>query len=227
MSKQSILNWPVSERPRERALAEGVASLSDAELLAIILRTGTSQQNAVGLGRELLTRFKGLRGLFSAEMVKLLKVAGLGKAKAASLAAVSELARRSLKEEVLNKDFVHEPEAVMRYLSCAMRDLKRECFKVLYLDKAHRIMSDDDLFEGTVDQAAVHPREVVRAALEHHATSLVLVHNHPSGFTKPSAEDHSITKRLIDVCALVGIKVLDHIIVGDNRYFSFAQEGLI
>ena len=224
---KGIQSWPDAERPRERLLQGGATQLSDAELVAVMLRSGVRGKDAVALGRELLARFGGLRGLLSADRESLLKVSGLGSAKSASLLAVAELSRRFLLEQVPGKNVIRDPQAVIDYLYAALRDRKREVFKVLFLNKANGMTGEADLFQGTVDEAAVHPREIVRAALERHATAVILVHNHPSGRVEPSPEDRTITQKIKAACETVSIRVLDHLIVGDNRHFSFREAGLL
>ena len=216
----SISTWPKSERPRERLLEKGAATLSDAEILAVLLRNGIKGKDAVALSRELLSQFGGIRGFLSADKRELKKIKGLGAAKIATLLAATEIARRSLREELIGKNVIRDPESVIAYLQASMRDKKKEVFKVLFLNKANRIIDEADLFEGTVDEAAVHPREVVKAALDCHATAIILVHNHPSGRVEPSAEDRVITHRIQAACSSVNIKMLDHIIVGGSRYHS-------
>jgi len=223
----SINHWPKRERPRERLLAEGAKVLSDAELLAVLLRNGIKGKDAVVLGRELLAKHGGLRGFLSLEANALKGEKGLGQAKVATLLAANEIARRALREDLIGKNVVRDPESVIEYLYATMRDRKREVFKVLFLNKANQIIDEADLFEGTVDEAAVHPRELVKAALDRHATAIILVHNHPSGRTEPSAEDRAITAKLQTACSVVSIKVLDHVIVGDNSCFSFREKGLL
>ena len=222
-----IKAWPESERPRERLTRFGASALSDADLLALLLRNGMKGKDAVMLGRELVGKFGSLRGILAAGPRELQAVKGLGSAKIASILAASEMAKRQLGQEIRGKSYARDPEAVVNYLTVSLRDLKREVFKVLFLDKGNRILDEKDLFHGTVDEAAVHPREVVRAALELHATALILVHNHPSGRIQPSPEDREITRRIQSACQTVGIKVLDHIIVGDNQFFSFNEHGLL
>ena len=222
-----IKSWPLTERPRERLLAEGADKLSTAELLAVLLRNGTRGKDAVTFSRELLAKFGGLRGFLSAEAKALKGEKGLGPAKIAALAAAGEIFRRALREEIIGKNAIRDPESVLNYLYASMRDRKKEVFKVLFLDKANRVIDEQNLFEGTVDEAAVHPREVVKAALDRHATGIILVHNHPSGRTEPSVEDRAITAKLQSACSSVGLKILDHLIVGDDPYFSFSERGLI
>lgn len=222
-----IKDWPQSERPRERIFSEGAASLTDAELISLLLRSGVRGKDAIMFSRELVGIGGGLRGLLTMEAARLRKICGMGPAKAASLAAVIEIARRFLREEMTGKSLIREPQSVMDYLSAALRDEKRELFKVLYLDKGNAVMAEETLFKGTVDQAAVHPREVIRAALERHACAIVLVHNHPSGRVEPSREDREITAKLKTLCGEMGIRVLDHLIIGGSGYFSFREHGLL
>jgi DNA repair protein RadC len=201
--------------------------LSESELLAILLRSGTKGKDATALGRELMIRFGNLRGLFSTGSKELQSVKGLGPAKSAVLLAARELVNRYLQEPLPAATMIREPEAVMKYLYGCLRDQKREIFKVLYLNKAHSIIRDEDLFQGTVDQAVIYVRELVKSALEHHATALILVHNHPSGRVRPSREDLKMTRKIELACQTVCIKILDHIIVGNNRYFSFRENRLL
>ena len=208
-------------------LEQGACVLSDAELIAILLRNGTKGKDAISLSRELLHTFAGLRGLFSAGPEELQKVRGLGRAKSAALAAAMEIARRQLREEIVGKNIIRDPESVVHYLTLAMRDQKREVFKALFLNKANRILAERDLFHGTVDSSAVHPREVVKAALDHHATAVIFVHNHPSGRVTPSPEDRHMTQTLKAALETVSVKVLDHLIIGDNQHFSFCEHGLL
>lgn len=177
--------------------------------------------------RELVGQNGGLRRLLTLEVGRLREIRGLGPAKAAALAAVLEIAKRFLREEMTGKSVIREPQSVMDYLSAALRDEKREIFKVLYLDKGHAVSAEETLFTGTVDQAAIHPREVIRAALEHHASALVFVHNHPSGRLEPSREDREITAKLKVLCQEMGIQVLDHLIIGGSGYYSFREHGLL
>ncbi|MSR77706.1 MAG: JAB domain-containing protein [Candidatus Omnitrophica bacterium] len=227
METQSIKSWPEKERPRERIFNHGSGSLSDAELVALLLRSGMRGKDVISFSRELLQQRGGLRGLFSSEWKGLEQVKGLGPAKIAAILAVKEICIRQLREEMMGKNVIQDPQSVMQYLYTSMRDHKREVFKVLFLDKGNRVIDEQDLFEGTVDQTAVHPREVVKAALDHHATAVILVHNHPSGRTQPSMEDRAMTCKLQGACHAVGISILDHIIIGDNQCFSFSEHRLL
>ncbi|MBI5410079.1 MAG: DNA repair protein RadC [Nitrospirae bacterium] len=223
-----IKSWPDSEKPRERLRENGTGALSDAELLAILLGTGVKGKDALSLARELLARFGGFRGLLSANWHELREIRGLGNAKIASLLSAVEISRRQLKEEVVGKTYCRDPKSIMDYLYSTLRDRSREVFKVLFLDKANSIIGEEDLFEGTVDETAVYPREVLKAAFKRHRTTgAILVHCHPSGRVQPSREDQEITRKLQSVCSPVGIKILDHIIVGDNQYFSFNEQNLL
>lgn len=223
----AISSWPESERPRERIFRCGVEALSDAELVAVLLRTGVRGRDAVAFSRELLARFKGLRGLLGAEKAELAGTKGLGHAKVAAILAVNEMTRRRLREEVVGKSFIRDAGAVVEYLQAVLKDRKKEFFKVLFLDKGNRVTDDRDLFRGTVDEAAVYTREIVKTSLDCHATALVLVHNHPSGRVQPSREDLEITRKIRQACETVSIRVLDHIIVGDGQYFSFSEHRLL
>jgi DNA repair protein RadC len=222
---QGIRTWPVDERPRERLLTRGAAVLSDAELVAIFLRTGLPGKSAVDLARELLARFGGLRGLLSADAAALCACPGLGPAKYAQLQAALEMARRHLGEQITRGDALSDPAATRRFLQARLRDRAHEIFACLYLDNQHRVLGFEELFRGTLDGASVYPREVVKAALKHNAAALIFAHNHPSGVAEPSAADRSLTQRLRAALALVDIRVLDHLVVGDGEITSLAERG--
>jgi DNA repair protein RadC len=221
----TIREWPLDERPRERLLKHGPAALSDAELLAIFLRTGVAGVSAVELARQLLTRFGSLRGLFSASRSDFCRVHGLGDAKYTQLQAVLEMARRHLAEQLPRETVLTDPRATREYLRMRLRDLPHEIFACIYLDNQHRLLAFEELFRGTIDGASVYPREVVKAALKRNAAALILAHNHPSGVAEPSAADRQLTRRLKDALALVDIRVLDHIVVGDGETVSLAERG--
>ncbi len=223
----AINDWPAAERPREKLLARGPQALSDAELLAIFLRTGIRGKTAVDLARELLAEFKGLRGLFAAERDRLYTARGLGPAKYAQLQAVLEMARRHLGEALQRGIQLTDPAATRSYLITRLRDLPQEVFCCLYLDNRHRVIAFEELFHGTLDGTSVHPREVLRKALAHNAAALIFAHNHPSGVAEPSDADRRLTQRLKDALALVDIRVLDHFVVGDGEAVSFAERGLL
>jgi len=221
----SIAHWPEAERPREKLLARGPAALSDAELLAIFLRTGCAGKSAVDLARDLLTDFGGLRPLLEARQEDFCRGQGLGTAKFAQLQAVLEMGRRHLSASLETGDPLTSPDLVRRYLSAQLRHRPHEVFAVLFLDNQHRLRAFDELFQGTIDGASVYPREVVKRALTHNAAAVILAHNHPSGVAEPSQADRRITERLQQALELVGVRVLDHMVVGDAEVISFAERG--
>ena len=223
----SIRDWPEGERPREKLIAQGPQSLSDAELLAIFLRTGVAGKSAVDLSRDLLTRFDGLRVLLGASQEEFCEAKGLGLAKFAQLQAVLEMARRHLHTELQGREPLKDPKTTRRYLQAQMRDLQHEVFAALFLDNQHRVIAFATLATGTIDGAAVYPREVVKAALKHAAAAVIFAHNHPSGVAEPSAADRALTDRLKAALALVDIRVLDHFVVGEGTPVSFAERGWI
>jgi len=223
----AIRDWPVRERPRERLLEQGPQSLSDAELLAIFLRTGVRGKSAVDLARDLLDRFGSLRQLLAAERSAFCEAPGLGSAKFAQLQAVLEMGRRHLTEQFERGAPLKSPEHTARFLQARLRDYPYEVFAALFLDNRHRVLAFEELFRGTIDGASVHPREVVRRALRHNAAALILSHNHPSGVAEPSQADQRITVRLRDALALVDVRVLDHLVIGDGESCSMAQRGLL
>lgn len=222
-----IRHWPEAERPREKLQEHGVAALSDAELLAICLRHGAQGASAVSLARSLLGRFGGLRALFCATPDDLLGCAGIGPARVSEFAAIAELGRRMLAEQVRRGTVISDPEAVRRFLLASLRDLEHEIFGCLFLDSRHRVIRFERLFRGTIDGASVHPREVVRAAIAANAAAVVLVHNHPSGVAEPSRADVRITGRLKSALELIDVRVLDHLVVGDAEVVSLAERGLL
>ncbi len=221
----AIRDWPLEERPREKLLQRGADALSDAELLAIFLRTGLPGCSAVQLARDLIQRFGGLRGLLGADETAFCAAPGLGRAKYAQLQAVLEISRRHLAETLQRESAFTSPDATRNYLSSRLRDYAHEVFAVLFLDNQHRLIAFEELFRGTLDSASVYPREVVKAALSHNAAALILAHNHPSGIAEPSQADRQITERLVRALALVDIRVLDHLVVGDGQPVSFAERG--
>jgi len=223
----AISNWPKAERPREKLLSLGPQALSDAELLAIFLRTGVTGCNAVELARQLMHEYGGLRKLLQADRTRFCATRGLGNAKYAQLQAVLELARRHLAENLMRSDALKNPAETRRYLSARLRDYPYEVFACLFLDTRHRVISYEELFRGTIDGASVHPREVLRRALQHNAAAVILAHNHPSGVAEPSDADRRITTRLQEALALIDIRVLDHVVIGDRLAISFAERGLI
>jgi DNA repair protein RadC len=222
-----IKDWPAAERPREKLLAQGAAALSDAELLAIFLRVGLPGVSAVDLARGLLSEFGGLRALLEAGREQFCRARGLGDAKFVQLQAALEIARRHLAETVWKGSALCSPAAVRDYLAMQLRHRRREVFCCLFLDTQHRVISFEELFEGTLNAASVYPREVVQAALQRGAAAVILAHNHPSGICEPSQADIWITERLVQALELVDIKVLDHLIVGEGQALSFAEQGLL
>lgn len=223
----AIKDWPQGERPRERLLALGAQALSDAELLAVCLRTGTAGRSALDLGRDALARFGGLSGMFAATPTELGEIDGLGPAKAAQLQAVIELARRSLREDVTRDTVLSSPAKVRDFLRLTLAALPHEVFMALFLDAQNRLIACDELFRGTLTQTSVYPREVVKRALKHNAAAAIFAHNHPSGVAEPSRADELLTVNLKQALALVDVRVLDHLIVAGSATVSFAERGLI
>lgn len=223
----SIIDWPADERPREKLLQRGAASLSDAELLAIFLRTGVVGKSAVDLARELLTRFGNLTQLFAASETDFCAVHGMGQAKFVQLQAVKEMSLRALKEEMQRGDALNSPRAVRDYLQLLLGGRHQEVFLVLFLDTQHRVIAAEELFHGTLSQTSVYPREVVKRALAHNAAAVILAHNHPSGVAEPSQSDQHLTTALKQALGLVDVRVLDHFVVAVGQTLSFAEKGLI
>ncbi|MEJ2344103.1 MAG: DNA repair protein RadC [Gammaproteobacteria bacterium] len=223
----AITDWPVEERPREKLLARGPGALSDAELLAIFLRTGVTGKTAVDLARDLLREHGGLRPLLEADRSRFCASRGLGSAKYVQLQAALEMTRRHLQETLQRADALQNPADTRRYLSAQLRDRGREVFACLFLDNRHRVIRFEELFHGTINGASVHPREVVKRALFHNAAAVILAHNHPSGVAEPSRADLALTTRLREALAVLDVVVLDHIIVGDGAAVSLAERGQI
>jgi DNA repair protein RadC len=223
----AITDWPAHERPREKLLLQGASVLSDAELLAIFLRTGIKGMSAVDLSRQLLTRFGGLRPLLESDKDSFCEAPGLGDAKYAQLQAVLEMSRRHLAATIDRGDLMDSPQAVRRYLMAHLRHYQQEVFACLFLDNRHRVIRFEPMFFGTIDAASVYPREVVKKALALNAAALICAHNHPSGVAEPSLADEHITHRLGDALKLVDIRLLDHMIVGDSDVVSLAERGVI
>ena len=223
----AITDWPEFERPREKLLQKGAASLSDAELLAIFLRTGVTGQSAVDLARGLLVRFGNLTKLFSASEKDFCDMHGMGQAKFVQLQAVLEMSQRALKEEMQRGDALNSPGAVRDYLQLLLGGRQQEVFLVLFLDTQHRVIASEELFHGTLSQTSVYPREVVKRALAHNAAAVILAHNHPSGVAEPSQSDQHLTAALKQALGLVDVRVLDHFVVAVGQVLSFAEKGLI
>lgn len=223
----AISDWPASERPREKLLMDGPGILSDAELLAIFLRTGVVGKTAVDLARELLSRFGGLRELLAAKRETFCAAPGLGDAKYAQLQAALEMGRRHLGQELRRGATLGSPQDTQSYLRACLRDRPFEVFCCLYLDNRHRVLAFEELFSGTLNGTAVYPREVVKRALAHNAAAVIFAHNHPSGVAEPSRADEVLTQRLKESLALVDIRVLDHLVIGDGEVVSFCDRGLL
>jgi DNA repair protein RadC len=213
--------------PREKMAKAGIKALSDAELLAILLRTGAARIPAVKLSSALLQSFGGLRGLLQADRSVLEQQHGLGPAKSAQLLAVLELSKRYLHEVLLRGDPLESPGATEQYLKSALRDNPNEVFACLFLDTRHRVIAFEELFHGTIDGATVYPRVVAEKALKHNAAALIVAHNHPSGVSEPSLADQAITRRLKDALALLDIRLLDHFVIGEGKPVSMAAKGLL
>jgi len=223
----TIKDWPADARPREKMLTRGPSALSDVELLAILLRTGMAGKNVLQLAQELLDTFGGLSGLLNTGTTELNMIKGLGPAKRAELVAVLELSRRGLAEQLRQRQAFHAPEAVKAYVQLHLAHKNHEVFAVLFLDSQNRLQAMEELFRGTLSQTSVYPREVVLRALHHRAAAVVLSHNHPSGSVQPSRADETLTQTLKAALALIDVRVLDHVIVGQGQALSMAEQGLI
>jgi len=222
-----LAEWPEDERPRERLLKHGASALSEAELLAIFLRTGIAGTSAVELGRQLLARFGSLQRLFAATLAEVVAVRGLGPAKYVQLQAVVEMARRALREDIGERDAMSSPQAVREFLRLSLGGRAHEVFVAMFLDAQNRLLGSEELFRGTLTQTSVYPREVVKTALRYNAAGVIFAHNHPSGVAEPSRADELLTQTLKQALSLVEIKTLDHFIVAGSRTVSFAERGLL
>jgi len=223
----SIVDWPEGERPREKLLMRGASALSDAELLAIFLRTGVTGKSAVDLARDLLGKYGSLTRLFAAEVADFCEVKGMGPAKFVQLQAVLEMSRRALQEELQRGESLNSPRVVRDYLQLLLAGRQQEVFLVLFLDTQHRVIAFEELFQGTLNQTSVYPRVVVKRALTHNAAAVILAHNHPSGVAEPSQADQLLTNALKQALALVDVRVLDHFVVAAGQTLSFAERGLL
>jgi DNA repair protein RadC len=223
----SIRDWPAGDRPREKLLAIGPTALTEAELLAILLRTGVRGRSALDVARTLLSEFGSLRALLTADRQRFCAARGLGPARYVALQAALELTRRHYQEMMMVGSALANPRATREFVQLRLRDLQHEVFCCLLLDNHHRVLAFEELFRGTIDGAIVHPREVLKLALSRNAAAVILVHNHPSGVAEPSPSDRQITVRLKEALALVDIRVVDHLVVGDGVCESFAERGLI
>ena len=221
----SIRDWPAAERPREKLLQHGSGSLSDAELLAIFLRTGVSGKSAVDLARHLLSEFGSLRALLEADLRAFCRQLGLGPAKFSQLQAVLEMSRRHLAERLRRESALESPQAVRDYFKALLRHEPHEVFGCLFLDTRHRMLAFEVLFRGSIDSASVYPRQVVKRALAHNAAAVIFCHNHPSGISEPSQADRTLTRSLIQALDLIEVRVLDHFIVGDGQPLSMVERG--
>ena len=227
LARMAIRDWPSDERPREKLLEKGAAALSDAELLAVLLRSGTRGQSALDLARGVLGSFRSLRKFIAADRQRFCAEPGLGPARFAELQAALEISRRQLTESLKAGPLLASPRATCDFLISKLRDLEHEVFCCIYLDKRHRLIEFQEVFRGTIDGASVHPREVVKLALQRNAAAVIVAHNHPSGVAEPSQADELITQRVREALALVDIRLLDHIIVGDGASVSLAERGLV
>lgn len=220
-----ITDWPAAERPREKLLARGAAALSDAEILALFIRTGLRGRTALDLAREWITAFDGLRGFLEAGPEALTALPGLGPAKYAEIQAALELGHRHLAAALERSDVMSSPEATRRFLRSRLRGLRHEVFAVLFLDSQHRLIAFEELFKGSIDSCSVHPRQVVERALALNAAAVILAHNHPSGVAEPSGADRQITERLRQALDLIDVRTLDHLVIGEGQPISFAERG--
>ena len=223
----SIKDLPTDQRPREKLLARGPAALTDAELLALLLRTGLPGHDVFALSAQVLEEFKGYPGLLRAEAADLKRIKGLGPAKRAELVAVMEMARRALAAQLKNADLFDMPQKVKDFLSLHLGEREQEVFAVMFLDGQHRLLAFEEMFHGSLTQTSVYPREVVRRALKHNAGAVILSHNHPSGVAEPSRADEFLTQTLKNALHLVDVRVLDHLVVGRGQVISFAERGLL
>jgi DNA repair protein RadC len=222
-----ISEIPEDQRPREKLLNKGANNLSTEELLAIFLRIGTKNKSAIDLAKDLIDNSGGLRGLYNSDINSLLKINGLGKAKIAQLLAVIELNKRYLEENLREREIIEDSKSIFDYLYLTMRDLDFELFKVIYLNGQNQIMNIEDIFKGTITHSHIYTREIIKGALRNNATSIVCIHNHPSGNPTPSDADIEVTKKIKNSCEAIGIVLLDHIIIGNNQYFSFKDKELV
>ena len=222
----AISEWPGGECPQEKLLTRGAGALSDAELLALFIRSGTGDLSALDIGRQLITEFGGIRQVLTADRDQLLRAPGLGPARYALLRAVLEAGRRFLDQSLRRDGPLSSPSQAADFLTHHLRDRRREIFAILFLDTRHQVIHYDELFSGTLNGATVHPREVVRSVLEHNASAVILAHNHPSGIAEPSQSDATLTRRLRDALKLIDVRLLDHIVIGDGEFVSMSDRGL-
>ncbi len=224
---KAICNWPEDDRPREKLIKYGEHTLSNAELLGILIRTGTSGKSAVDIARELFQKFKTLRAMSGIDIIEFRKISGLKDAKIAHIKAAIELGRRMMSEEKAFEGTVKSSSNVANYLMPLMRDLKKEAFKVLLLDKRNSITNVLDMEMGSIDRVNPSIRDILQIALKYQSPAIIVAHNHPSGDIEPSDADKNLTRDLVVASSAMELRVFDHIIIGENQYFSFADEGLI
>jgi DNA repair protein RadC len=223
----SIRLWSEAERPREKLLLHGESALSDAELLAIFLRTGVPGKSAIDLARDVLDAFGGLADVVYADQHSICQTRGLGMAKYVQLRATIEIGRRIVLAKARQLDALTSPDAARQFLTLKLRNLGHEVFVCLFLDTRHRVLAYEEMFRGTLTSASVYPREVVKACLAANAAAVIFAHNHPSGVAEPSETDVDITERLSHALALIDVRVLDHLVIGDEAPVSFAERGLL
>ena len=226
-SSRSIRDWPQADRPREKLIEHGPQSLGDAEILAIFIRTGIPGKSAIELARDILAEAGGLRLLLNMSKSELCNFKGIGPAKYVQFQAALELGRRYLMEPMQRGDAISSPQISRDYLTLCLRDKPYESFFAMFLDSKHRVIHHQELFRGTIDNASVPVREVVKEALKHNAAAMIVAHNHPSGVAEPSAADKSLTEALLLALGMVGVKLLDHFVVGDGEVISFAEMGAL
>ena len=226
-TRAPIKDWPLNERPREKLLRFGPQALTDAELLAIVIRAGTGRSNALDIARTILTNEKSLRGVAGKNAAELMRLNGIGEAKAVSLLAAFEIGRRAQSSDGEGKIIIRSPDDVGRLMIPRLRDRLNEVFVVLILDSKNGLKLELEVSRGTLNASIVHPREVFKAAIDHMAASIVVVHNHPSGNAEPSREDIEITRQLVEAGKIVGIPLHDHLIIAGDGYVSFAERGLL
>ncbi len=223
----AIKHWPRAERPQEKLLNSGASSLSDAELLALFIRSGTHGHTAIDIGRNLLSEFGGLRQVLTADRNRIINFNGCGPARYAMFQAALEMGRRYLAQTLTRSGPLNSPLEAADFLIHQLRDLKNEVFAIIYLDTRHQVIEYEELFSGTLNGATVHPREVVRSVLEHNASAVILAHNHPSGIAEPSQSDTALTRRLKHSLALIDVRLLDHLVIGDGECVSMSDRGLL
>jgi DNA repair protein RadC len=222
-----IADLPPRQRPRERLLSLGAAALADAELLALFLRTGVSGCNVMQLAQQLLDAHQGLAGLMQLEPAGLMRQRGLGPAKSCQLLAALELGRRYLQSQLQYESVLSDPSRAGEFISLKLRPHPNEVFAVAFLDAQHRLLAFEEMFRGSISSTEVHPREIVRRSLAHNAAAVILAHNHPSGLAEPSQADRVLTSRIVDALGMIGVRVLDHLIVGHGRPTSLAERGML